>query len=193
MRQGLVVAPGFIDMHSHSDMTLLEDGAAQSKIRQGVTTEILGEDTSAGPQGEHLHAGEARTDDAYLDDAWGLLRSLEHQGISVNVASYVGLGTLLECAQGDSLGRPDAGRLSSMKELLDEAMRDGAIGLSSMLASPRELAVTTDDLVELCQVVKRRGGIFSSHIRNEGTEVFAAVEEVIAVGARSGSRPTLST
>ena len=73
-----------------------------------------------------------------------------------------------------------------MKELLDEAMRDGAIGLSTMLASPRELAVTTDDLVALCQVVKRHGGLFSSHIRNEGTEVFDAVKEAIAVGRRAG-------
>ena len=69
-----------------------------------------------------------------------------------------------------------------MKELLDEAMRDGAIGLSTMLASPRELAVTTDDLVDLCQVVKKHGGLFSSHIRNEGVDVFDAVKEAIAVG-----------
>ena len=115
----------------------------------------------------------------------GYFDTLERQGIAVNVASYVGLGTLLECAQGDSLDRPDAMRLEAMKELLDEAMRDGAIGLSTMLASPRELAVTTDDLVALCQVVKRHGGLFSSHIRNEGTEVFDAVKEAIAVGRRA--------
>ena len=72
-----------------------------------------------------------------------------------------------------------------MKGLLDEAMRDGAIGLSTMLASPRELAVTTDDLVVLCQVVKRHGGLFSSHIRNEGIEVFDAVKEAISVGRRA--------
>ena len=73
-----------------------------------------------------------------------------------------------------------------MKELLDEAMRDGALGLSTMLASPRELAVTTDDIVELAAVVKRHGGMYSSHIRNEGTEVFAAVKEAIDVGRRAG-------
>jgi N-acyl-D-amino-acid deacylase len=186
--RGLIVAPGFIDMHSHSDMTLFEDGSAQSKIRQGVTTEVLGEDTSAGPaKGKRpprslKHGNETLT----WTTLGGYFDTLERQGIAVNVASYVGLGTLLECTQGDSLDRPDGGRLEAMKELLDEAMREGAIGLSSMLASPRELAVTTDDLVALCQVVKRHGGLFSSHIRNEGTEVFDAVKEAIAVGRRAG-------
>jgi N-acyl-D-amino-acid deacylase len=184
---GLIVAPGFIDMHSHSDLTLLEDGSAQSKIRQGVTTEILGEDTSAGPaKGKRgprslKHGGETlewTTLGGYFD-------TLERRRIAVNVASYVGLGTLLECAQGDALDRPDGERLEAMKKFLDEAMSDGAIGLSSMLASPRELAVTTDDLVALCQVVRRQGGLFSSHIRNEGTEVVAAVKEAIAVGRRA--------
>jgi N-acyl-D-amino-acid deacylase len=185
--RGLIVAPGFIDMHSHSDMTLLEDGSAQSKIRQGVTSEILGEDTSAGPASGKRPPRSLKLGDDTL--TWttlgGYFDTLERHGIAVNVASYAGLGTLLECAQADSLDRPDGARLESMKELLDEAMRDGAIGLSSMLASPRELAVTTDDLVALCQVVKRHGGLFSSHIRNEGTEVFEAVKEAIAVGRRA--------
>ena len=174
-------------MHSHSDMLLLEDGDAQSKIRQGVTTEILGEDTSAGPRKGKL-ARSAAT--ACTPPTWttlgGYFDALEARGIAVNVASYVGLGTLLGCVLGDSLDRPDRARLEAMKELLDEAMRDGAIGLSTMLASPRELAVTTDDLVELAAVVKRHGGLYSSHIRNEGTEVFAAVKEAIDVGRRAG-------
>jgi N-acyl-D-amino-acid deacylase len=180
----LVVAPGFIDIHSHSDMTLLEDGAAQSKIRQGVTTEILGEDTSAGPAKGKRPPSSVTFGGIPL--TWttlgGYFDALERQGIAVNVASYVGLGTLLECVQGDSLVRPDRSRLEEMTVLLDEAMSDGAIGLATMLASPRELAVTTQDLVELCQVVKRHGGLFSSHIRNEGSDVFEAVLEAITVG-----------
>ena len=80
-----------------------------------------------------------------------------------------------------------------MKELIDEAMGEGALGLSTMLASPRELAVTTDDLVDLCGVVKRHGGIYSSHIRNEGTEVFEAVKEAIAIGRRARFPSTSST
>jgi N-acyl-D-aspartate/D-glutamate deacylase len=186
--KGLVVAPGFIDMHSHSDMPLLEDGGAPSKIRQGVTTEILGEDSSAGPaQGKRpvvsfTGAGERaswRTLGSYFDE-------LDRRGIAPNVASYVGLGTLLDCVLGPTLRRPDAADLDAMEALLDEAMRDGAIGLSSMLAAARELAVATDDIVALCTVVKKHGGLFSSHIRNEGTGVLEAVAEVIAVGERSG-------
>jgi N-acyl-D-aspartate/D-glutamate deacylase len=103
----------------------------------------------------------------------------------VNVASYVGLGTLLQCALGEALDRPDKAQLESMKQLLDEAMGDGALGLSTMLASPRELAVTTDDLVALCQVVRRHGGIYSSHIRHEGALVLEAVNEAIAIGRRA--------
>ena len=94
--------------------------------------------------------------------------------------------SLLECVLGDALSRPTAGQLEEIKTLLDQAMSQGALGLSTMLASPRELAVTTDDLVALCRVVRSHGGLFSSHIRNEGTGVFEAVKEAIAVGERSG-------
>ncbi len=185
---GLVVAPGFIDIHSHSDRTLLQDGNAPSKVRQGVTTEVLGEDDSAGPavgkrQEEKLEIDGKTLRWRSLGDYFNVL---EAQGIAVNVASYVGLGSLLDCVMGDALGRPNAEQLAEMKTLLDEAMKDGAIGLSSMLASPRELEVTTDDIVTLCEVVRRHGGLFSSHIRNEGTGVLEAVKEAIAVGERAG-------
>jgi N-acyl-D-amino-acid deacylase len=190
--RGLVVAPGFIDMHSHSDMLLLRDGDAQSKVHDGVTTEVLGEDTSAGPRKGKLATRSTARDEPSAPSPmplWttlgGYFDALEARGISVNVGSYAGLGTLLACVQGDSLARPDRAQLEAMKELLDEAMRDGAIGLSTMLASPRELAVTTDDIVELAAVARRRGGLYSSHIRNEGTEVFAAVKEAIEIGRRA--------
>jgi N-acyl-D-amino-acid deacylase len=184
---GLIVAPGFIDMHSHSDLSLLEDGSAPSKVRQGVATEILGEDTSAGPaQGKRAPQTWTHGD---ATRSWTTLRGyftvLESQGIAVNVASYVGLGTLLQCTLGDSLARPDAASLEAMKRLLDESMREGALGLSTMLAGPRELAMTSDDLVALCQVVHLHGGVYSSHIRNEGTGVFDAVKEAIDIGRRA--------
>ncbi len=185
--RGLVVAPGFIDMHSHSDMTLLEDGSASSKVRQGVTTEILGEDTSAGPAKGKRSAKTFKG--ARATHTWstlgGYFQALEKEGIAVNVASYVGLGTLLECVQGEKLARPGPEEIARMQILLDEAMRDGAIGLSTMLASPRELEVTTDDLVELCLVVNADRGVYSSHIRNEGTDVFAAVKEAISIGSQA--------
>src|SRR5262249_33425971 len=107
--RGLVVAPGFIDMHSHSDMSLLQDGDAQSKVRDGVTTEVLGEDTSAGPvKGKLVPRGGTPRSWTTLG---GYFDTLQRRGISVNVASYVGLGTLLGCVLGDSLERPDAAQL----------------------------------------------------------------------------------
>ena len=188
--RGLIVAPGFIDMHSHSDMTLLEDGAAQSKIRQGVTTEILGEDTSAGPakgkQRSRLHraVGETLT----WTTLGGYFDTLERQGIAVNVASYVGLGTLLECVQGDSLDRPDAEQLEAMKHSSTRpcaTARSGCRPCSPARASWPSPPTTWSRSAGWSSAT---AGCFSSHIRNEGTEVFAAVKEAIAVG-RAGRRP----
>ena len=186
--KGLVVAPGFIDMHSHSDFLLLEDGDAQSKVRQGVTTEVLGEGSSAGPSQGQLPARRVKAGDREM--RWttlgGYFDALERAGVSVNVASYVGEGTVWQCVMGSSFARPTAAQLDRMKTIVDEAVKDGAFGLSSMLAMPPGSLATTDDLVELCRVVARHGGIYSSHIRNEGTGVFEAVKEAIAVGERAG-------
>jgi N-acyl-D-amino-acid deacylase len=186
--RGLVVAPGFIDMHSHSDYVLLEDGLAQSKVRQGVTTEVLGEGTSAGPRKGKLPPGRASA--GGKEATWTTLGEyfdvLDKAGISVNVASYAGLDNLWRSVMGDSHEHPSAAEMGRMKELLDEAMRDGAFGLSTLMAMPPGSLATTDDLVDLCRVVARHGGIYSTHSRNEGTEVFAAVKEAIAVGERAG-------
>jgi N-acyl-D-aspartate/D-glutamate deacylase len=104
----------------------------------------------------------------------------------VNVASYCGLGSILALRPGRFFERPTAAQLQEIRLLLDEALRDGAIGLSSLLAGPPDLLATTDDIVELCREVARHGGRFSSHIRNEGTGVFDAVKEAISVGERAG-------
>lgn len=187
--RGLIVAPGFIDMHSHSDYLLLEDGAAQSKIRQGVTTEVLGEESSGGPSTGQLKprrpAGDAEGNGEWTT-LGGYFQALERGKISVNVASYVGQGNIWRCVMGESFERPTPAQMDEMKKLVAAAMEDGAFGLSSMLASGPGFLATTDDLVELCREVKGHGGIFSSHIRNEGTGVFDAIREVIAVGERAG-------
>jgi N-acyl-D-aspartate/D-glutamate deacylase len=186
--RGLVVAPGFIDMHSHSDFLLLEDGNAQSKVRQGVTTEVLGEGGSAGPY-KRKRESVAETDDARAS-RWatlgGYFDAVERAGIAVNVVSYVGLDTVWQGVMGNSFDRPTSSQLDEMKSLVAEAMQDGAFGLSSQLAMPPGSLATADDIVELCRVVARHHGIFSSHIRNEGTGVFDAVKEAIAVGERAG-------
>jgi N-acyl-D-aspartate/D-glutamate deacylase len=185
---GLVVAPGFIDMHSHSDFLLLEDGRAQSKIRQGVTTEVLGEGASAGPYQEQLppHRVVVAGKPVQWTTLGGYFDALERAGISPNIASYVGMDNVWQCIMGRSFERPTAAQLQRMERLVDEAMKDGAFGISSMLAMPPGSLATTDDLVALCRVVARHGGIYSSHIRNEGTAVFEAVKEAIAIGERAG-------
>ncbi|MBN9119826.1 MAG: D-aminoacylase [Planctomycetes bacterium] len=186
--KGLVVAPGFVDIHSHSDDLLLEDGHAQSKIRQGVTTEVLGEGNSAGPLKGQLRARsfKARGQEFTWDTLGGYFDVIDRAGVSVNVASYAGLSNIWECVMGKSHARPTAKQLDQMKELLDEAMKDGALGLSTYMMMPPGSLATTDDLVELCQVVKRHGGTYSSHIRTEGIGVMEAVKEAIEVGERAG-------
>ncbi len=186
--KGLVVAPGFIDMHSHSDLLLLEDGNAQSKVRQGVTTEVLGEGSSAGPAREKSRPRSATVRGGTVQWATlgGYLDTLQQAGIAVNAASYVGLDNVWEAVMGKSYARPTPEQFAQMKKLVEEAMREGAFGLSSMLMMPPGSLATTDDIVNLCTVVAEYGGIFSSHIRNEGTGVFDAVKEAIAVGERAG-------
>lgn len=185
--RGMIVAPGFIDMHSHSDLLLLEDGAAQSKIRQGVTTEVLGEGDSAGPnQGLRSGPGESATGQGHRWTTLGAyFTSLQQSGIAVNVASYLGANNVWRSVMGDSFQRPTPQQLDEMKRLVAEAMQDGAMGLSSMLMMPPGSLATTDDLVELCRVVAQHGGIYSSHIRNEGTGVFKSVQEAIEIGDRA--------
>ena len=184
---GLIVAPGFIDIHSHSDTLLLEDGSAHSKIRQGVTTEVLGEGNSAGPALGKIAAGKLIVGDRKLE--WRTLgeyfETLEREGVAVNVASYVGLSNVWRCVMGESFERPDAEQLKLMRELVKQAMGDGAMGLSSMLAMPPGSLATTDDIVELCREVAVADGIYSTHIRNEGLGVFDAVKEAIEIAERA--------
>jgi N-acyl-D-aspartate/D-glutamate deacylase len=186
--KGLVVAPGFIDMHSHSDFLLLEDGDGQSKIRQGVTTEILGEGDSAAPATGKLPPKTATIagETAKFQRLSDYFQAVEKSGISPNVASYVGLNNVWRSAMGNSFERPSPQQLDEMKQIVDQAMQDGALGLSSMVMMPPGSLATTEDIVELCKIVARYDGIYSTHIRNEGLGVFDSVKEAIAIGEQSG-------
>jgi N-acyl-D-amino-acid deacylase len=185
--KGMIVSPGFIDMHSHSDALLLEDGRAQSKIRQGVTTEVLGEGDSAGPnQGPRVSTstptgskpGRWPTLGAYLD-------AVDRSGTAVNVLSYVGLNNIWQSVMGTTFERPTAAQMQQMRDMVDAAMRDGAWGLSSALMMPPGSLTTTDDIVSLCEVVAKHDGIYSTHVRNEGSGVFDSVREAIEIAERA--------
>ena len=184
---GLVVAPGFIDIHSHSDYLLLEDGHAHSKIRQGVTTEILGEGFSAGPAqgkrpGRQVTVGKKTWKWTTLE---GYFKALEKSGMATNVASYVGIGAVWESVMGKSFDRPTEEQLVEMETLVKEAMEQGALGFSSQVMMPPGSLATTAEIIRLCRQVKPYGGIYSTHIRNEGTGVFDSVREAITIGEKA--------
>jgi N-acyl-D-amino-acid deacylase len=184
--RGLTVAPGFIDIHSHSDYSLLVDGTAQSKIRQGVTTEVLGEAPSAGPL-----KGKATKDLSHygLKADWKTLGEyfarLQRSGMSVNVASYVGATQIRSCVLGDESRAPTAAETEEMKQLAAEAMRDGAMGLSSSLIVPPDTYLDTRQLTDLASAVKPFGGIYSTHMRSEGQAIFDAIREAITIGEQA--------
>ena len=187
---GLTVTPGFIDLHTHSDFTLLVDGDAQSKIRQGVTTEILGESDSAAPVLNKDVVPFDKSLQRYgIHRDWTTLGQyfarVEHQGTSVNIASYVGSGQVWMDVIGNVNRRATPEEMAKMKELVDQAMRDGAIGISSGLIYPPNSFMTTDELIELAKVAARYGGIYTTHMRGEGDHWQAAVSEAVEIGEKA--------
>ena len=170
--KGLVVAPGFIDMHNHSDETVLADGNAESMVRMGVTSMILGEGSSSAPTSKFPR----------FRDYWAaLLKS----GVSTNIGSYVGSGLVFETAHGAKPGPATAPEIEKMRELVRQAMEDGAFGVSTSLHQTPGFWISMDELVEMAKVAGSYGGVYSSHIRSEGEEVFDAVSEAIQVGRRA--------
>lgn len=183
--RGLVVCPGFIDIHTHSDYPLLVDGTAQSKVRQGVTTEILGEADSAGPI-----QGKVRASAPYgLRVDWRTLgeysKRLESRGVSVNVGSFVGATQVRRCVLGEESREPTRAEMDEMKRLVTEAMQDGALGLSVALLVPPNTYHTTAQLIELASAVRPFGGIYLTHIRTEGEGIETAIGEALEVAAKA--------
>jgi N-acyl-D-aspartate/D-glutamate deacylase len=186
---GLTVAPGFIDMHNHSDYTILVEPKAESMIRQGVTTMVLGESRSAGPVKQGANDDpRSRADGATVD--WttlgGYFARLERQHMSTNIASYVGEEQVWTYVKGYGQTPATPAEIEEMKTLVAQAMEEGAMGLSTALLQPPSSIATTANLIELAKVAKRYGGIYASHIRDEGENVFKAVDEAIQVGAGAG-------
>jgi N-acyl-D-amino-acid deacylase len=186
--EGMVISPGFIDIHTHSEYAILTDGNAESKIRQGVTTEVVGETTSPGPFSGKLSPEIVRTQSGTdtIVTLGDYFRILEKNGSSVNVASYVGIGNVWQCVMGLDFDSPTETQLTQMKEIVKQAMEDGAYGLSAILAQPPGSLVPTATMVELCKVAGRYKGVYASHIRNEGEYVFEAIRETVRIGAEAG-------
>ncbi|MGH9666264.1 MAG: N-acyl-D-amino-acid deacylase family protein, partial [Bryobacteraceae bacterium] len=179
---GLTVAPGFIDIHNHSDYALIVDGNAQSMIRQGVTTMILGEGESAGPVGGKQEPGGHHET---WKDFNGYFARLLRQGISTNIGSYVGSSQIWTYVRGPQAGPPTAAELDQMRALVRRAMEEGALGVSSSLSGPPGSWIDTDTLVAMCAEASHYGGLYSTHMRTEGRGVFESVAEAIEIGRRA--------
>jgi N-acyl-D-amino-acid deacylase len=176
--RGRVVSPGFIDTHSHSDMPLVTDGNAQSKIRQGVTTEVIGESGSIAPQ-------PSPTADQPWTDFAGYFGVLEKQGIAVNLLSYIGLGTVRELVVGGADRAPTAEELTKMQGIVSAAMQQGAAGVSTGLIYPPNAYATLDELVALSTPAAAVGGRYASHLRHDGKRLREGIEEAVAIGERA--------
>ena len=190
---GLVVAPGFINMLSWADEPLLVDPRSQSDIRQGVTLEVFGEGWSMGPLNDRMKAEQlaAQGDLKFAIDWTTLgeyLQGLERRGISPNVASFVGATTLRIHEIGHEDREPTLAELERMKELVRQAMREGALGVGSSLIYAPAFYAKTPELVELVRAAGEFGGMYISHMRSEGSRLLEAIDELIQI-AREAKVP----
>jgi len=186
---GQVVTPGFIDMHTHSEYPLLYDGNAQSKIRQGVTTEVVGEATSPGPiEGPAVGQAKEMLRRYNLDLTWNTLDGYFHRlsktGTSVNVASYVSSCQIRYDVIGYENRPPTADELEKMRHLVASTMEQGAFGLTNAIEATCGYA-KTDELIELAKEVSRYGGIYATHVRGEGDTILDSVREAIEIGQKA--------
>ena len=193
---GRYISPGFIDIHTHSDLTVMVNRRAESAIRQGVTTQLIG----------NCGMSPAPVEDAHLPDMqrqWGpisnqtevtwewrsfgeYLDALERGGLSINIASLAGHGALRIAAMGLDEGPAQPDTLEQMKGMLVEAMQSGAFGMSTGLVYPPGCFANTDEIIALCQVVAFYNGMYASHIRGERETILKAVEEAIHIGREAG-------
>src|SRR5437016_382076 len=184
--RGLAVAPGFINMLSWSNESLIQDGRSQSEIRQGVTTEIMGEGESMGPVNDRVreHMLRQQTDIKY-EIKWNTLaeylRYLENRGVSCNVASFIGAATIRENVIGFDDKAPTPQQLDEMRELVRKEMEAGALGIGTALIYPPAFYAKTEELIELCKVAARYKGKYISHMRSEGNQLLEAFDELVRI------------
>ncbi|HLZ41823.1 MAG TPA: D-aminoacylase [Candidatus Sulfotelmatobacter sp.] len=184
---GKVVAPGFIDMLGQSELTILVEPRLPSKIYQGITSEITGEGGSIAPLNDAIIQADKHNYDYYkITPDWRTFRQyfarLEKQGMGINLASYVGATQARRMILGDDDRQPTAEQLEQMKALVREAMKDGTVGVSTALEYPPAPYAKTEELIALAGEAGKLGGIYATHMRNEGSAVLEAIDETLRVG-----------
>ncbi len=185
--KGKVVAPGFIDMLGQSETTILVDPRLPSKIYQGITTEITGEGGSAAPLNDTIIANDRPGYEHYkVDPDWRTFRQyfarLEKQGMGINLASYVGATQVRRMVLGDADVQPTPEQLEKMKALVRDAMRDGAVGVSTSLEYAPAPYAKTEEIIALASEASKFGGIYATHMRSEGDAVLESVDEAVRIG-----------
>jgi N-acyl-D-amino-acid deacylase len=189
--KGMAVAPGFINMLSWSTESLIEDGRSQSEIRQGVTTQIMGEGWSMGPLNDQMKQRIiAEQKDIKYEIKWTTLAEyltyLEQRGVSANVTSYLGATTVREHVIGLEDKQPTPEQLEQMRELVRQAMEQGALGIGTSLIYAPAFYAKTEELIELCKVAAKYQGKYISHVRSEGNQLVEAIEELIRISREAG-------
>jgi len=186
-----IVAPGFIDMLGQSELSILVEPSLPSKIFQGITTEITGEGGSIAPLNDRLIQADSDYYEHYhVKPDWHTLRQyfdrLEKQGLGINLATYVGATQVRRIVLGEENVQPTPSQLGQMKELVNEAMRDGAVGVSSSLMYAPAPYAKTEELIALAAEAAKFGGIYATHIRNESSGILPALDEAIRIGREAG-------
>jgi N-acyl-D-amino-acid deacylase len=189
--RGLAIAPGFINMLSWANESLLEDGRSQSDIRQGVTLEVFGEGESMGPLTDAMKKEMVdRQGDIKYDVAWTTLAEyldyLVQRGVSANVASFVGATTVRVHVLGYEDRPPAPAELDQMRDLVRRAMEEGALGVGSSLIYAPAFYARTDELIALAKVAAEHGGMYISHMRSEGSRLLEAVDELTGIARQAG-------
>jgi N-acyl-D-amino-acid deacylase len=189
--EGLAVAPGFINMLSWANESLIADGRSLGEIRQGVTLEIFGEGTSMGPlTGEMKKRWKSEQGDIKFEYDWTTLaeylKFLERKGVATNVASFIGAGTIREHVVGLANRAPTPAELDRMRALVRQEMEAGALGIGSSLIYAPDNFASTEELIELCKVAAAYGGKYISHMRSEGNRLIEAVQELVRISREAG-------
>lgn len=185
--RGMVVAPGFIDMLGQSELTILVNPHLPSKIYQGITTEITGEGSSVAPVNDAILKADRVGYEHYgINPDWRTFHEyfarLEKQGMGINLASYVGATQVRRMVLGDDDRAPNAAELERMKTLVRDAMRDGAVGVSTALQYAPAPYASTEELIALAAEAAKFGGIYATHMRSEADAIIPAVDEAVRIG-----------